>query len=443
MLRPAAAIAIALCLACSEASASSDPKTSSDSLSVRSCAAVALAGSVETQAARWSAAAAAQDATAARRNAAPELRLHSGALIAPSGFYDPAITNLGQYDFKVAMDLRLFDGDQRRRDRARSETSARQADAEFTAASGAAGLEAARLATEVLLARGGIERRRDQELWTARVLEAVRSSARAGLRSPSDVNRLQLDLQTLAMDRADLESAMASSARALGAFLDPASAGARFEAVRDTTWSEASPSEGDSSSVFHRFEGSADVRRAEAAAGFARLDLESARRLKAPQVGLSADAGLAGTDLTRIAPPESGGTGSDLGNRLRRDLGASLSLDMSLPLNRPGLGSTVAAREAEFRAAELRLTRARSTARLGALDLLSRWNDGARRLAAAESAAALAESNLLRVRSLYFAGSVSLLELLDSRRAWLDAADREASARHDLHLVFIESEIAR
>ena len=116
---------------------------------------------------------------------------------------------------------------------------------------------------------------------------------------------------------------------------------------------------------------------------------------------------------------------------------------MSLPLNRPGLGSTVAAREAEFRAAELRLTRARSTARLGALDLLSRWNDGARRLAAAESAAALAESNLLRVRSLYFAGSVSLLELLDSRRAWLDAADREASARHDLHLVFIESEIAR
>ena len=443
MLRPAAAIAIALFMACSEASASNEPKTSSDSLSVRGCAAVALAGSVETQAARWSAIAAARDAAAARRNAAPELRLHSGALIAPSGFYDPAITNLGQYDFKLAMDLNLFDGGRRRRDRARSETSARQADAELTATSSAAGLEAARLASEVLLTRGGIERRRDQESWTARVLEAVRSSARAGLRSPSDVNRLQLDLQTLAMDRADLESSLASSARALGAFLDPASAGARFEAVRDTTWTDASPSQSDSSSVFRRFEGSADVRRAEAAAGVTRLDLDSARRLKAPQVGLSVDAGLAGTDLTQVAPPGSDGSGSDLGDRLRRDLGASLSLDMWLPLNRPGLGSTVAAREADLKAAELRLTRARSVARLGALDLLSRWNDGARRLAAAQSAATLAESNLLRVRSLYFAGSVSLLELLDSRRAWLDATDREAAARHDLHLVYIESEIAR
>jgi outer membrane protein TolC len=185
------------------------------------------------------------------------------------------------------------------------------------------------------------------------------------------------------------------------------------------------------------------VRRAEAAAGVTRLDLDSARRLKAPQVGLSVDAGLAGTDLTQVAPPGSDGSGSDLGDRLRRDLGASLSLDMSLPLNRPGLGSTVAAREADLKAAELRLTRARSVARLGALDLLSRWNDGARRLAAAQSAATLAESNLLRVRSLYFAGSVSLLELLDSRRAWLDATDREAAARHDLHLVYIESEIAR
>ena len=441
MLRPAAAIAIPLFLACSQASASSDSNASPDSLSVRGCAAVALAGSAETQAARWSAIAAARDAAAARRNAAPELRLHSGALIAPSGFYDPAITNLGQYDLKVAMDLTLLDGGRRRRERARSETSARQADAEFTAVSGAAGLEAARLATEVLLTRGGIERRRDQERWTAQVLDAVRASARAGLRSPSDVNRLQLDLQTLAMDRGDLESSLASSARALGAFLDPASSGARFEAVRDTAWTEASPTENDSSSIFRRFEGSADVRKAEAAASVARLDLESARRLKAPQVGLSADAGLAGTDLTRVAPPESGG--SDLGDRLRRDLGASLSLDMSLPLNRPGLASTVAAREADVRAAEVRLARTRSAARLGALDLLSRWNDGARRLATAVSAAALAESNLLRVRSLYFAGTVSLLELLDSRRASLDAADREAAARHDLHLVFVESEIAR
>ena len=442
MLRPAAVIAIASFLAFADASASTDPGTSSDSLSVRGCAALALSGSAETQAARWSAIAAARDAAATRRNAAPELRLHSGTWIAPSGFYDPAITNLGQYDFKVVMDLNLIDGGRRRRDRARSETSARQADAELTAASGAAGLEAARLATEVLLTRGGIERRRDQERWTARVLEAVRSSARAGLRSPSDVNRLQLDLQTLAMDRADLESALASSARALGAFLDPGSAGTRFEAVRDSIWTEASPSEIDSSNVFRRFEGSADVRRAEAAAATARLDLESARGLKAPQVGLSVDAGLAGTDLTRIGPRESG-SGNDLGERLRRDLGASVSLDMSLPLNRPGLGSTVAAREAESKAAELRLARARSAARLGALDLLSRWSDGARRLAAAESAAVLAESNLLRVRSLYFAGSVSLLELLDSRRAWLDAADREAAARHDLHLVFVESEIAR
>jgi outer membrane protein TolC len=441
--------AVTLVLLCSlnsyPAFASGTMPNPSDSLSVRGCVALATAGSFETMAARWSALAAERDAQATRRNAAPAFRVRSGALIAPSGFYDPAVTNLGQYDLKLVMDLNLLDGGQRRRERARSQTSARAAAADLTAAMSATALEAARLASAVLTTRGQIERRREQERWTAQVLDAVQSGARSGRRSPSDVYRLRLDLQTLSMDRADLESTRASSARTLGAFLMPGSAGARFEAIRDTFWNDAVPSTNDSLDALRRFEASAEVRRAEATAGLAQLDLESARHQRSPQLGLSVDAGLAGTDLTRLVPPGVGSEGSrhGLSDRLRRDRGASLSLDLSLPLHPPGLASTIAAREADVKSAQLRLQRAKSDARLGALDLLARWNDGARRLAATDTAAALAESNLLRVRSLYLAGSVTLLELLDARRAWQDTEDRREAVRNDLHMIMVESEIER
>ena len=58
-------------------------------------------------------------------------------------------------------------------------------------------------------------------------------------------------------------------------------------------------------------------------------------------------------------------------------------------------------------------------------------------------AAALAESHERRVHSLYLAGAVSLLELLDARSVLEDARDRLEDARDELHLALLEAEIGR
>ena len=434
----------ALCLFATNALASS-PSAPADSLTVRGCAVLVASGSLESQAARWSAFASARDAAAMSRNAAPRFSVQSALMLAPSGFYDPATTDLGHYDLRLVMERVLLDGGQLRRERERSSAAAASGAADLTSSTISTALEAARMASSVLLARKYLARRRDDESWTAQVLDAVRSGARVGVRSPSDVVRLQLDLRTSSMQRADLESELSTLGRALGALLAPTSVGASFLAVRDTTWTEGFPSAADSEAAISHSLSSGEVRRAEAAAEITRVDLASARATGAARLGLAIDAGVQGTNLTRLVPPEiaAANAGAGFGDRLRRDLGASVRLDLQMPLHTPGGAATVSAREADLRAASLRVQQARTAARIASLDLLARWNDHARRLAAADAAASLADSNLLRMRSLYLAGSTTLLDLFDARRARQDMADLHDALRSEMHLIVVESEVMR
>ena len=64
-----------------------------------------------------------------------------------------------------------------------------------------------------------------------------------------------------------------------------------------------------------------------------------------------------------------------------------------------------------------------------ALDLFDRWREAARRLRAEEEVVARAETNLIRMRSLYVAGAIALLDLLDARRTLDDARERCTDAR--------------
>ena len=155
--------------------------------------------------------------------------------------------------------------------------------------------------------------------------------------------------------------------------------------------------------------------------------------------------GFAGADLTRWVPPDVGPTAGrgTLADRLRRDAGASLALDLHLPLLRSGGAATVAAREASFRAAARRLETARHAGMVAALDLLSRWSFAARSLTAQQRAAREAEAHVDRIRSLYFAGTTPLLELLDARHLLEDALDRLEDARAELRLAVLETEIGR
>src|SRR5580765_8172528 len=81
-----------------------------------------------------------------------------------------------------------------------------------------------------------------------------------------------------------------------------------------------------------------------------------------------------------------------------------------------------------------------SRPRRAALELLDRWRDAARRVARARASVAVAEENLLRLRSLHASGAAPLLELLDARRQLDDTQARLAEARFDARLARLEAE---
>jgi outer membrane protein TolC len=106
----------------------------------------------------------------------------------------------------------------------------------------------------------------------------------------------------------------------------------------------------------------------------------------------------------------------------------------------PAAPHDVAGRVAAGMAADLRAQSIASEARRAALELLDRWRDAARRVARARASVAVAEENLLRLRSLHASGAAPLLELLDARRQLDDTQARLAEARFDARLARLEAE---
>jgi hypothetical protein len=174
----------------------------------------------------------------------------------------------------------------------------------------------------------------------------------------------------------------------------------------------------------------------------ARLDLDVARRRRETQLTFALDAGLWGGDLTAAVPQalKDEQPGATFQDRLRRDLGASAALKFSLPLSDPAAPHDVSGRAAAGEAAGLRATSVASEARRAALELLDRWREASRRETRARASVALAEENLLRLRSLYASGAATLLELLDARRQLDDTRARLAEARFDARLARLEAE---
>jgi len=440
--RPTAAIALALLVLVAQPSSAQAP-AGLDSLTVRQCIALSQAIALEVRAADASFGAARLDASASRSNAHPELHLHSGAWIAPERSYDPAATNLGQYDLRLVGSMPLYDGGALRRERDRSGMSERLAQFDLTGTRRDVARRSAEFAVGILETTAGLRRRRESREWAESVLRNLQAGARAGVRSPSEAARLQLDLQSVSVELDDFESRLSQEGRELGALLYPDSLGLSFTQVRDSTESEAAPDGADSAAVILRYGESSEVTKASSEVEVARLELESARGLRAPKLGATLDAGLLGTDLTRAVPPDvpSNGGPATFSDRLRRDLGASFSLDFAWPLVQPGNSAAVQAREVALSAAELRARTAVSVARQAALDVLARWQAAARRLVSQRRAAELAESHAAREHSLYLSGAASLLELLDARRLLDDARDRAEAARADLRLARLQAEI--
>ena len=202
------------------------------------------------------------------------------------------------------------------------------------------------------------------------------------------------------------------------------------------------PTATDSLSALARYGAAPEVAQARIAGERARLDLALARRRRETQLSLALDAGLWGTDLTTAVPPSLKETNPNatFSDRLSRDFGASAALRFSLPVTDPGARHDIAGRTAAASAADLRAATAQGEARRQALELLDRWRDASLRVTRARASVALAEENLLRLRSLHASGAATILELLDARNTLDDTRVRLAEARFDARLARLEAE---
>ncbi len=422
-----------------------DPAASpAESLTVRECVARARQRGPEPRIATAERDAATWDSTATFRNRRAALSFQGGATIAPDHFYDPALTNLGDYAFKLRADAPLLDGGARSRGRQRSALVAGESRILLAQAGRDAGIRAGALAIEWLLLTEAESAQRQSVEWLEHLARVIESGVRSGVRGRADALRATLERDAAAAELELTRRDRATVVRELGRELGNGDASPPV--VREEGEAELNPPvESDSLALLKALGIAPEVRLAELGRAERRLDLEAARRSSALRVNIAADAGLAGTDLTQVVPPSLRLQHPDatLRDRLQRDLGASLMLEFHMPLLDRSAASTVSARAAASRAQDLRLNSEMEAQRQLGLELLARWRSAAHRYEAALDVASRAGEHLLRLESLHAAGSATLLELLDARRALDDAGGRLRDARAETLGARLEVETRR
>jgi outer membrane protein TolC len=411
-------------------------------LSVRDCVMLARERAPEVRIARETGLAARQDSAAHAFDQRPRLSLFGGATVAPDGYYDPALTNLGEYELKLGMEWPLRDAGVRVHGRRAAELDARAALADQRLATRDAGLRAGELALASVRLTEQARAQRESLAWLDRLAVELAAGARAGTRSKADAQRAALERDDAVSALETTERAAHSVARELARWLAmPPDSMAEVGAPPEDD-PLGPPTADDSVATLARYGAAPEVTQARIAGERAQLDLALARRRRETQLALLLDAGLWGSDLTTAVPPDlkASNPNATFSDRLARDLGASAALRFSLPVADPGARHDVAGRTAEAAAAELRAATVRGEARRQALELLDRWRDASLRVTRARASVALAEENLLRVRSLHASGAATILELLDARNAVDDTRLRLSEARFDARLARLEAE---
>lgn len=408
------------------------PEDGADSLSIEACVALAREQAPALRAARLDRAAAASDSASVAANARPGFSVNAGALVAPRGFYDPTLTNLGDYELKLGMDWTALDGGRRSRARARSglELSAARWRLAFEARE--AGLRAAELALRLLRLQQGAAARQLGIDWLDRLGSLVRSGVIAGVRGSSDSIRVALERDAALADFESMQlETNITTLELLGLMgRDPDT---RLVILEPAPAFDRAPTAADSLRLIGSVEQLPEIGIARTAEAQGRLDLMDAQRRGASTVEVTVDAGLAGADLTRAVPDNlrADDPGATFGDRVRRDLGASAAVHFHLPVldrsARPGRQ----AREAALGAARVRSDAEALAQQRRAVELLAQWRTASHQLQAAQQTSERAERNLLKLKSLYSAGATTLLDLLDARRVYDDARERLAAARQE------------
>jgi len=440
--RTGTSLALALLFGTTHAQAgSADPAAAppAQALTIEQCMARARQAGPAVVATRLDQRTAWSDSIATSHNRRPTYSLIGGALI-PSG-YDPIMTNYGDYHVQARAEWPLRDGGVRSLERQRSAIALDRASIETSLATRDAAVAAAHTAIELLRLDESVRLRETTLAWVQRLAQRMAQGVRAGAHGHGDEQRVLLARDALSGDLLTLREAIETTRRELRRQLDLAP---------DSEWSIApppdhadrAPTSADSVTLLHAVLQSPEARAADLESGARRLEIEEARRKGALEVDLAGDAGLLGSDVRRAIPDDLLASNPDatFSDRLRRDLGVSVGIELKQPVLDAARPSRIRAREDAASASTLRAAILRSERARFGYDLLTHWRVSAARLDSADASVARAEQHVLRLESLFAGGDASLLELLDARQVLDEARGRGAEARADLRRARYEAE---
>src|SRR5262245_50085236 len=271
------------------------------------------------------------ESTSVSRIGGPDFSFVARALVAPKGFYDPALTNLGEYETKIVMDWALIDGGVKSRARARATLDLAEARLDASVQARDTGLDVADLAINLLRLREVGTAQRQAVDWLDRLGVLMRGAVRSGVRTTSDSVRISLERNTavaaLEKTRYDMRTAEIDLLTALARAADSTIV------IRDFDFPERPPTPDDSLRVLASAEHQPEMALAMVAEERARIDMLEAKHTNVSTLDFSLDAGLAGTNLTQAVPDELLAEDPDatFADRLRRDLGASASINFKAP----------------------------------------------------------------------------------------------------------------
>ena len=167
-----------------------------ESLTIEQCIALARAGAPDVEAAAASLAAARGDSIAVGFNRRPAFSLDGSATVVPDGFYDPVVTNQGEYALVLGMEWPLSGAGSRARERRRAALEAAGSAAEWASAAREAGVRTATVALDVLRRQESERFQSDALDWLQSLTSMVESGVRSGAHARSDALRARLELST-------------------------------------------------------------------------------------------------------------------------------------------------------------------------------------------------------------------------------------------------------
>jgi len=341
-------------------------------------------------------------------------------IYAPAGSYDPILTNLGEEKLQITGKQPIYDGGEKRAAVSRAEAQTTAAGARYRIAERDLDLEVRSRFAEILAAESEISARRDGIRRLEGYRELLRSRRAGGQGVAADVLKTDVRLSSERAALVEAEQRRDEARLELNSLLGREPAGPLHLAPMPPPRAPAVlPIDGEIPEVA---EAAAEITTAQA-------DLLAAQAQRRPHFFAAADAGLWGSDTTRLFPPDLRAERRNpvFSDRLRRDSGYSLSLNLSWPIFDFGAAASrtaqarLAVTQAQLqkvvqqRAADLEREKARATVEnlYREIEILSDAGPSAR-------------DSYLDVESRYRGGAATSLEVLDAYAAAVEADVRLA-----------------